>query len=201
MMKFTHKICFALLILTATIFQSHAAQFPNYLKDATELTSKAFQNASPGALLCVVPLLPDSASSGEIVGKVVSDSQPDSFACEYTYFTDGIFTSPQTTREFHWLDATYGQLASWLTSFATIEKSNKDPAYFVLRSAGYLAMETPAICVLTSPGKSFEFGYEMIDDNGHKSCCPYVGAVYSSSFINVSEPENHSCTDGFFSPK
>ena len=199
MMSLMHKVCSTLLLLSAFAFNAHADTLPNHMKDASELTAGIVKAARPNVLLCILPSVP-GADMGDIIGKVTPGSDPDSFVCEYTQFINDVAMGPYVTTDFQWLNATYEQLASWLTSLAHIEKSDKGH-YYVLRCSEHNPDHPPAICAQSTSSKGFEFGYETVSDNGHKSCGTFVGAVYTSPFFDVALAGWNECTGKTFSPE
>ncbi|MFK0569854.1 hypothetical protein [Endozoicomonas sp.] len=200
MMSLMRKICCPLLLLTAIAINAHADSLPNHMKHAGELTDEAFQSAKPNVLLCVVPTEAEPYDSSDIIGKVIPGNDGNSYVCEYTQFANGVFTGPYMTSEFHWLDATYEQLASWLTSFAHIVKNDSGSAYFVFRSCEHHPENYPAVCVQSTAAKGFEFGHEVVSDNGQKSCGAFVGAVYASPYFDVVLASGNGCSGRTLSP-
>ncbi|WP_419536878.1 hypothetical protein [Endozoicomonas sp.] len=199
MMKITHKICCALLLLTTAVFTVHADSLPNHMKEASELTSNVFQGLKSNVLLCVLPSSTTPNNVGDVIGKVIPGLESGSFLCEYSQYSHGLFTGPHFTTDFHWLDVTYDQLASWLTSLAHFEKSSNGH-YYVLRQKDHNPDHPPAICAQNTARKGFEFGYEVITDSGEKSCDHFVGAVYTSPFFDDVLAGWNECTGDSFSP-
>ncbi|WP_419536879.1 hypothetical protein [Endozoicomonas sp.] len=199
-MNSLRKVCSLFLLLAVMVFQVHATDFPDHLKDASKLTAKVYKKVKPNVLLCILPHNAESGVSGDVIGKVIPGNRARTYLCEYTLPTNDILTVPFTTPDFQWLDVNHGQLASWLTSFASVEKSDNGKPYFVLRHHEHNPEHAPAICVQTTAQKGFEFGYETMSDDGQKSCSNFVGATYPSPFFNATEAVTDGCTGETFSP-
>ncbi len=200
-MSFMHKICSALFLLAVISFQAHSVQLPNHMKDSSELTAQAFDPSRPNVLLCVIPSSPESGGTNDVIGKVIPGSDGGTFACESTALAGGVAPGAQVSKEFKWLDITHDQLASWLISFATLEKNENGAAYFALRCNEHRPDHAPAICVQPTQGKGFEFGYEEVGDHGKKSCAPHDGALYASPYFHVAATAFSSCTGDTFHPE
>ena len=200
-MKTLHKVCTLLLLLVAASFQANAADFPNHLKSASQLTPYAYEKAKPNVLLCILQFSPESGISGDIIGRVIPGHKARTYLCEYILPEHGFFSTSLTTTEFHWLDVTHGELASWLTSFASIEKDSHGKTFFAIRGDEHDPEHFPPICVHTTAKKGFEFGYETVSEEGQKSCDHFVGAIYPSPFFNFVEITTNGCTGDTFSPE
>lgn len=189
-----HRLFFALVLLSTITLNVRADTCPGnmqagsssgMMKDAGELTTDIFEAAHPDVLMCMPS--DTGTDAGNLIGKVIPGTAPDSFVCAYPRLLGVVVQDTQHTANFDWLDATYEQLATWLTSFAHIEKNDNgyqyvSRSYYVFKNrnqnAGHLD-----ICVQSTVGKGFEFGYETVSDNGEKSCGLFVGALYFSPFF------------------
>ena len=199
MMSLKHKVCSALFLLVALSFQAHAVQVSNHIKEAEALTAQDFERSKPDVLLCFVSPEAESGNASQAIGKVIPGSDAGAYVCEYSEFNGGVVSGVRTSKAFKWLDVTHDQLASWLVTFATLEKSEKGPAYFALRCCDHDTDHAAAVCVQSTSGKGFEFGHEVVTD-GQKSCETHAGALYISPYFHIAETAFNSCTGKTFSP-
>ncbi len=202
-----HRLFFTLLLLSTITLNVRADTCPRntqadfssgMMKGAGELTTDIFEAAHPDVLMCMPS--DTRADAGDLIGKVIPGTEPDSFVCAYPRLLGVVVQDTQYTANFDWLDANYEQLATWLTSFAHIEK-NDNGYYYVSRSyyvfknrnqnAGHLD-----ICVQSTVGKGFEFGYETVSDNGENSCGLFVGALYFSPFFRPALNDQSESDEG-----
>lgn len=185
-----HRLFFTLLLLSTITLNVRADTCPGnmqadcgsgIMKDAGESTTDIVKAAHPNVLVCMPS--GDGVDAGDVIGKVIAGTEPGSSVCEYPRFINATVVDTQVTAKFDWLDTTYEQLATWLTSFAHIEK-NGNSYYYVSKSTNQSTGQLD-ICVQSTPGKGFEFGYETVSDNGQKSCGLFVGALYLSPFFRT----------------
>lgn len=135
-----HRLFFTLLLLSTITLNVRADTCPRntqadfssgMMKGAGELTTDIFEAAHPDVLMCMPS--DTRADAGDLIGKVIPGTEPDSFVCAYPRLLGVVVQDTQYTANFDWLDANYEQLATWLTSFAHIEK-NDNGYYYVSRS-------------------------------------------------------------------
>nr|WP_211826054.1 hypothetical protein [Kistimonas asteriae] len=200
-MSFMHKMCSVLFLLVAISYQAHSAQLTNHMKEASVLTAQAFEQARPNVLLCVIPSSSESGNTSDVIGKVIPAGDGGSYVCESTALAGDVSSGAQVSKEFKWLDIGHDQLASWLISFASLEKNESGAVYFALRCSEHRPDHAPAICVQSTQGKGFEFGYEGGGDNGSKSCAPHEGALYASPYFHAAATAFSSCTGDTFHPE
>ncbi|WP_448215540.1 hypothetical protein [Endozoicomonas sp. 2B-B] len=202
-----HRLFFTLFLLSTITLNVRADTCPRnmqadfssgMMKDAGELTTHIFEAAHPDVLMCMPSDTP--ADAGDLIGKVIPGTEPDSFVCAYPRLLGVVVQDTQYTANFDWLDANYEQLATWLSSFAHIEKNDNgyqyiSRSYYVFKNrnqnAGHLD-----ICVQSTVGKGFEFGYETESDNGEKSCGLFVGALYFSPFFRPALNDQSESDEG-----
>ncbi|WP_252177381.1 hypothetical protein [Endozoicomonas sp. 4G] len=202
-----HKFFSTLFLLFATTLNVYADYctkdmragcISGTMKEAGELTTDIFEAARPDVLMCMPS--DAGAEAGDLIGKVIPGTEPDSFVCAYPRLLDTTVLDTQYTANFRWLNSNYEHLATWLSSFAHIDKNENgyhyaSRSYYVFknrnRNPGHLD-----ICVQSTVGKGFEFGYETVTDSGEKSCGVFVGALYFSPFFRPALNDQSESDEG-----